>query len=340
LFSTQIAASRYIQSGGDGRRMGKRSGTETVVELMLAFLARGTWTQAELARHVGISAESVRRTLHEMMAKGIPLEREEESPHVYWSVPQRWFPGGIVLRADDAEELLRQLTRAPRSKRRDELMQRIVEAARGKVADAAVPAVVSPQASEAEETFLTVVEDSASQRTALWMRYYAASRGSVEERLVSVQRVMAARPSRFVALCHRDRRLKWFRVDNVMGARLSPGEAYEASAAAEVERFVGESLDGFHQGLAAQELCFRVRDPESRWVAGNLLEGMEQQPVPGGIRVIARTSAPLRVARFVVGLGAAAEVETEVLRTMVEELARGALEARNARSVTSNDRSR
>jgi len=290
---------------------------------MLAFLARGTWTQADLARQVGISAEAVRRTLHEMMDKGIPLERQEEAPHVYWSVPRRWFPGGIVLRADDAEELLRQLARAPRSKRRDELMGRIVEAARGRVQEA--PGIVSPRASEAEETYLPMVEDAASRRVPLLMRYYAASRGAVERRHVSVQRVMSARPSRFLAVCHRDERLKWFRVDNVMGGRLDEVEAYAEADPEEVERFVAESLDGFHQGVEAQELRFRVMDPEARWVAGNLLEGMEHAPVEGGILVTARTSAPLRVARFVVGLGGAAVVETELLREMVEALARGAL---------------
>jgi hypothetical protein len=46
--------------------------------------------------------------------------------------------------------------------------------------------------------------------------------------------------------------------------------------------------------------------------------------VPDGILVTAKTSGLLRVARFVVGLGAAATVQTPELRHLVEELARGA----------------
>lgn len=78
------------------------------------------------------------------------------------------------------------------------------------------------------------------------------------------------------------------------------------------------------------ECAFFVPDPEARWVARNLLSGMHvdvDEDVAGGIRVRCTTSAVVRVARFVVGLGSAAHAETPELALRVRELARGALEA-------------
>ncbi len=53
---------RVGQGGEPSQRrlfVGKRSGTETVVEIVLAFLAQSTWTQASLARRVGGSAGEI-----------------------------------------------------------------------------------------------------------------------------------------------------------------------------------------------------------------------------------------------------------------------------------------
>ena len=72
---------------------------------------------------------------------------------------------------------------------------------------------------------------------------------------------------------------------------------------------------------------FFVRTPESAWVANNLLEGMHVESFADGIRVEIETSAVLRLARFVVGLGGAAHAETPALGEAVAELARGALQA-------------
>jgi hypothetical protein len=111
-----------------------------------------------------------------------------------------------------------------------------------------------------------------------------------------------------------------------MAARLDATEPFLDVRDEEVAAFQRESLDGFHQGLPAQALVFTVRDPESRWVGRNLLEGMVSEPLGLGIRVTAKTAAPLRVARFVVGLGGAACAETRALAVLVRELATGALQ--------------
>ena len=54
---------------------------------------------------------------------------------------------------------------------------------------------------------------------------------------------------------------------------------------------------------------------------------MECEEVPGGIRVSLETSAPSRLARFVVGLGATAKPLTPELGREVAALARGALDS-------------
>jgi hypothetical protein len=152
------------------------------------------------------------------------------------------------------------------------------------------------------------------------------SRGTVEWRHASVQRVVIGPPARIVAVCHRDGALKWFRLDNVLGARLDDTVEYRTVDAAAVESMLKESVDGFHQGGAV--LCaFFVRAPESRWVEPNLPGSMTREVVPGGLRFSTTTAGVLRLARHVVGLGAAAHAETPELALLVAELARGALSA-------------
>ena len=69
-----------------------------------------------------------------------------------------------------------------------------------------------------------------------------------------------------------------------------------------------------------------VREPEARWVQTNLLPTMKVESLPNGrIRVTVETNAILQVARYVVGLGAAATAETPALAEAIEVLARGAL---------------
>jgi hypothetical protein len=54
---------------------------------------------------------------------------------------------------------------------------------------------------------------------------------------------------------------------------------------------------------------------------------MTREVVPGGLRFSTTTAGVLRLARHVVGLGAAAHAETPELALLVAELARGALSA-------------
>ena len=95
--------------------MGSRSNAETLAAIFVAFTRQPTWSQAELARELGISSRQVRDRIEELHQAGIQFERQEERPHVYWSVPKGWFPGGLLLTAKDSLKLLRHIVRAPRS---------------------------------------------------------------------------------------------------------------------------------------------------------------------------------------------------------------------------------
>ncbi len=296
---------------------------------MQAFLEQRTWTQKALADRLEMTTPAIRDKLRELETV-FNLERDEDHPHVYWSVPRDWFPGGILFTRDQMPDLLRLLMRLPPGKARDGLLETVLRnLPKGEALahDGGLPsAVVPPSATKQEEQYLAVVEDAAAKKIALAFHYFTASRGQMSTRHASVHRVMLGRAARFVATCHRDDKLKWFRVENIVSAHLDSGTPFRAPEPKAVENFLRASVDGFNAGGAPAELSFLVRDPESRWVQNNLLSSMRVEGLSNNrIRVTVETNAILQVARYVVGLGAAASAETPALADAVEVLARGAL---------------
>lgn len=310
-----------------GSLMGQRSVGATITAILQAFVRRNTWSQAELARALGQRVPAVRKRLEELREGGIPFERQEEHPHVYWSVPSRWFPGGVVLDPELAQEVTRLALSAPRSQRRTKVLTRLV---RSRVAGPAplreVEERVRTRAESApEQAYLGLLVDAALARQSVELRYFSSSRGALGTRTVSVHRVLPGPPARFVGVCHEHDELRWFRVDNVIEARTSRAP-FRPWSEVELERFVESSVDGFHGARDGARVTFTVRAPEARWVRMNLPEGLRALDAPdGAVRVEADTSALVPIARYVVGLGAAARAETEALRALVAELARGAL---------------
>jgi predicted DNA-binding transcriptional regulator YafY len=318
--------------------VGQRSTTETLAGIYQAFLTRRTWKQADLARELAVGAETIRRMLYELREKGMPLEREEDHPHVYWSVPKHWFPGSVLIKQEEVPELLRQLRRIPHGQGRSRLLSLVLERlpnphapdARATVASGpspASPVIVAREASPEEERYLAVIEDSANHRTALHMRYLTAGRVDEGSRYASVHRVLLGPPARFVAICHRSGTLKTFRVDGVLDARLDAAHPFRAADEASVDGYVQASLDGFHGDGPPREHSFVVRNPDARWVKKNLLEGMRAEGAGDGIRITVHTASLGRLARYVVSLGGAATPETPELAREVAGLARAALEA-------------
>jgi predicted DNA-binding transcriptional regulator YafY len=306
--------------------MGQRSRTQTVAAVMGAFFARRSWSQAELAREVGVSTAALRKLLQELQESGVHLESEKDHPHVYWSVPKTWFPGGVLFTQDDVAELLRQLRRLPQSKSRDGLLTVIVDQLSPRERPPAAAAVIARTTSEEEERFVPVVEDAAAKKVPLAMRYLTATRGTPSDRHASVHVVDIGPPARFIATCHRNGDFRWFRVDSILRARLDDREPYRECGASALAAYRAASIDGYKGAGAPIQYSFFVRAPDSRWVEKNLLEGMSVESLSDGIRVSVATSGLSRLARFVVGLGGAARPENTALAEAVDELARGALE--------------
>lgn len=310
--------------------MGQRSNTETVVAILQALLKERTCSQAELGRRAGVSSQVARKHLEELLAYGFPLERDGEPPQVFWSVPPDWFPGAVVFEPKIVPELLRQLCRLPRSKMREQLVRRILDAApRPAPAPPDAQTVLTPQWTDIEETYLPAIEDAARDKAVLALKYRAMGREDADWRPVSIQRVLVGPPARFIAYCHKSKKLKWYRLGNVWRAERDTSEPFQHADPGEVEAVLKQSVDGYHQG-GAVECSFVVREPECQWVVHNLPAAMSHAEVPGGMRFTTSTAGVLRLARFVVGLGGAARAETPELQRQVTELARGTLDATSA----------
>ena len=309
--------------------VGQRSTTETLAGIYQAFLAKRTWRQPELAKELGIGVEALRRVLFELMEKGMPLERDEEDrSRVFWSVPSDWFPESVMFKREEVPDLLRQLRRVPQGPGRKRLLDLVLaRLPRAQISDGAV---VPPAPRPEEEQFLDLVEQSASERVSLSMRYHTVGRGDVGDRHASVHRILIGPPARLVATCHRSNTLKTFRVDSIVSARLDRDEPFRSVDDAAVDAYLKASLDGFHGDGAAQLVTFLVRNPDARWVKNNLLPGMKAETTSDGIRIPVHTAALRRVAQFVVSLGASATPESPTLAREVAELARGALDAAQA----------
>lgn len=308
--------------------MGQRSSAQTIAAILQAFLRKRSWTQAELAREVGVGVPALRKRLTDLEISGMPLDREDDHPHVWWSVPKDWFPGAVAFEGSDIGDLLRLLCRLPASRDRDRLIERITKTAPKTHHGNPRSLLVTQATTEGEEACLAAAENAAIQKATLSFRYFSASRGTAEARHASVQRIVIGPPARALAICHRDGKLKWFRINNMFSAVAEPTIPYRAALPEDVESVLSESMDGFHDGKDPVFCAFTVRDPEARWVSGNLPGPMTVESIEGGIRVSTTTAGVLPLARFVVSLGPSAYAETPELLKTARELARGAL--RNA----------
>ena len=298
---------------------------------MAAFVEQRTWTQADLARRLTTRTETVRKQLGELQQAGFKLEREEDHPHVYWSVPKNWFPGVLAFKQDEVADLLRLLGRAPSGKLRDRIQALVVERLGhfGSAASRFDADAVRTQGVDAEdERTLAQLEDAVAQKTVAKIRYFTASRRDEGHRSVSVHRIDLGPTAQFVATCHRSGGLKRFRVSNVSSVMLEPNEEFRSTTAEELQRFDDESLAGFRGTGPALRVEFVVREPEATWVSRTLPDPrIVAAPEPGGgTRFSVTTTAGDQIARFVVGLGEAARAETPELKARVLALARGAMQ--------------
>lgn len=307
--------------------MGTRSHYESVTRVVQAFVARSTWTQAELARQIGVESRAVKRLLASLAASGMPLERDEDHPHVFWSVPKKWFPGGVFFDEEDWEVLVHVVLLIKDERRRTKLMGRLLSG-RNLVdgAERLTLGVVGTVLTSEEQETVLLVERSFLEDRPLHIRYFSGSSGQLRDRLISPQRLVTEPRSRLAAYCHENNELRWFRIDNIERAGIEPNTKRHAVDQYKVDSFVASSVDGFQDGSEV-ELAFVVDGPATNWVRGNLLPGMRVESQSGKkLRVVANGGAVV-VARFVAGLGGAAVAEGAALRQLVRDTAQKSIKA-------------
>ncbi len=306
--------------------MGQRSAGQTLAAIYVAFTRKRDWTQAELAREIGISSKTLGKRLAELEALGMGIEKDADPPHVYWSVPKGWLPGALALTKEQVGEALRLLSRLPRTRRRDALLGMLARA---------VPAPERPVRDPADQAqrdeLLSQVEDAARSLAVLHFRYRSASSGADRLRRASVHRVVHGPRARFVAFCHEKQALRWFRVDRVQSARIDPAARFHEVEPDAVDAFVAGSVDGFHRGEPVA-CSFVLLRRDMAWVQDTLPVSMRVESTAEGLRFEAITAGVEPLARFVVGLGDGARVETPELALRVKELALGALGQEPARA--------
>lgn len=309
--------------------MGRRSHTETLAKVLVAFLEERTWKQKDLERRCGVRARAIRARILDLIDAGVPIVRDEDHPHVYYSVPPGWFPErGTGLEHLDASLVARLLGRLPATRSRDRVLARLVSTAFG------APTTPNGTAADVEDRVLDVLENGAHRQVAVRMGYYSASRGEPGLRTVSVQRIVYGSPLRFVGYCHRSSSLKWFRADRVTSPELDASATFMQVAPRDVEALVEASLDGFAARGEPVACSFLVRPKESHWVVRNLPAGARAttSEEADGVRVALRTTAVELLARYLTGLGAiVTSIEPESLRTRVRHIASEALSAQGAR---------
>jgi predicted DNA-binding transcriptional regulator YafY len=311
------------------RDVGRRGAHESIIDVFVAFMEQRSWTQAELARRVGVGAATIRKLLSRLKEGGLPLERDEEHPHVYWSIRKGWVPGGVALTGDEVRLALRLLARAPSSKSRERLIARLLA-----LSPDLPPPLTNPTEQVAEDV-LVAIEDAASRRLALRFDYLSGGRGTRGWRTASVHRIEYGATARFVATCHRARELRRFRVDRVLSASIDRNEPFHAIDPDALSAFVAASIDGFSGRGPAVPCAFVVVGDAARWAQSNLPSGaLAIEPTDDGIRVTTKTAGIEVLARFVVGLGGAARVETEELRAEVMRLAHGSLAVATERAAS------
>lgn len=300
--------------------MGARSQTETLARILFAFVKQTTWTQSDLAAYVGVQTRTVREHLTSLADAGVPLERDKEHPRVYWSVPNGWFPGGAILSEHQLEIVARLVAREPKSDERERILRALL-----KQVDASLQPSVERLGVAHED--LCVFED-ALNGSVVEMRYFSASRGDSATRSVSVHRILySVRPS-IVATCHRDRTLKWFRLDRASNPKLDSDGSFIDAAEADVDDFIRTSFDGFRSRSDAIDVRFRAKWPEARWFVREIDDATLQttlQTAEDFVLVEVRTAAIEALARRLVGLGDLITAETEELRQAIVDLAKGAL---------------
>lgn len=307
--------------------MGTRSAEQTAAILIARLLEERNCEQSELARHLGMTVQGLRKRLR-ALAVEIPLHREEEDGRVIWSVPPTWIPGGLRLSRDDLGALLRLLSRLSRSDTRDRLLRSIASAAMR--SDPSSEASIDVPSRPIASTVLDTVEIARERRAALRVSYRSEHEATERSRHLSPQYLQLGDRPRVAAVCHESGTLKWFRLDSVRTAALDRGEPWREVDRDMLDAFVRGSFDGWH-GDRDETLVFVVRHDAWERVERLLptLRGVHRtERLVDGVRVTIDTRGRLALARFLAGQGdGLVRVESASLREALRAVVEAALGA-------------
>ena len=164
---------------------GSATQTETLAKMLVAFLEERVWKQKDLERRCGVGTRAIRTRIVNLQAAGVPIEREEDHPHVYYSVgPAASQERGTGVEKLDHVQIARLLARLPRAAARNRILARMVATAFG------APTAPNPTSADVEDRILEVLEDGARRGVPVRMGYYTAGRAEAGLRTVSVARLM------------------------------------------------------------------------------------------------------------------------------------------------------
>lgn len=304
--------------------MGSKSTTETPLRLLAALLEKRTWAQAELARHVEVQPQTARRCLEELVAGGVPLEREDDHPHVYWSVPKSWLPDGVNLPREHFVDLLRRLARAaPREQ--DPLLRHLLDAAPSlrelvtRIRDAHLS-----EDAPLSSAVLVPLEDAWDSHAVI-LSYRKTKGGGVEARHCSPARFVD-RYQHLLARCHQTGKAKRFRLDRILHVTPAVGVSYQPLDDAEIAEALAGAVDGFRAPGPLASVRFRLVGDEKAvgWMVEDLPEDLMVERIPSGYLMYGETGALGKLAAKLVGYGAVVRYDDEGLREAARAVVEGA----------------
>lgn len=305
--------------------MGARSKTETALRVLAALLEQRTWKQAELARHVGVETQTVKRCMEELEAAGVPLESQKDHPHVYWSVPKSWLPHGVTLPRELLVDMLRRVARSAMPGEHDRLLAHLVLATpelREMVTR--VQAAHVADGTGFSSTVMAALEDACDSHAVVLM-YRKSRRAPLESRVCSPARFVD-RHQHLLVRCHVTGLSRRFRLNRIEQVHPVPDELYRPLTDDEVTQQLAGAVDGFRAPGDLVDVRFRLmgRPAEVGWMVEDLPEDLNVEDLPHGFLIHGQTGALQKLAAKLVTWGEVVRYDDEALRAAAEQVVQAA----------------
>ncbi len=288
------------------------------------MLEQRTWSQADLAKRVEVTPQTVKRCLEELEAAGVPLEREEDHPHVYWSVPGSWLPEGVHLPRELLVELLRRLARAATPSEHDPLLRHLLKAIPSlsdlvaRVQDAHIT-----EQTPLSAAILSELEDAYDSHAVI-LSYRKSRFAPVEVRFCSPMRLVD-RHRQLLARCHKSDAPRRFHLHRIVQVSPAVGEDYRPLSESELNLALDGSVDGFRAPGPLVDVRFRLVGEGVGWILEDLPEDLQVEAIPSGYLVHGLTGALDKLASKLVTYGAVVRYDDEGLRAAAQRAIDAAL---------------